>query len=82
VQEYGPPLQIKGRYKVVALIEDRADEQNEKVLAYAVATMEGARLFHGMSYEEALAWMNTQYDQDELELERAKQASKSKRVRR
>jgi hypothetical protein len=83
VQEYGPPLQIKGRYKVVALVDNRDDEQDDKIIAYAVSTLEGARLFHGMSYDEAQAWMHMRVDEDEQELEKAKRAAgKVKRSRR
>jgi hypothetical protein len=79
--DYSLPIQTKGRFRVVALTEDN-EGQDEKIIAYAVLDAEGARLFHSLSLDETLTWMNMQLDDEDLEAEKSKLANKPRRTRR
>ncbi len=79
--DYSLPIQIKGRFRVVALTEDTECEK-DKIIAYAVLDAEGARLFHSLSLDETMAWMNMQLEDEDLETAKSKLAHKPRRTRR
>jgi hypothetical protein len=56
VTEHGHPILVNGNYQVVALTSEEAFDA-DRVLAYGVWTLSGARIRRELSLDDAKAWM-------------------------
>lgn len=59
--EHAHPILTKGGYQLVALTHGHTYDP-ERIIAYVVMTMSGARLHHERTLEDARSWMEKQVE--------------------
>ena len=79
--EYGNPILIKGRFRVVPLVED-LENQQQTVVGYAVLNAEGAKLWCELSLDEAKNRTEKLHDEENPDQIKSKQAVAKKKPSR
>lgn len=79
--EYGNPILIKSRFRVVPLHGDTEIGQ-ERVVGYTVLNAEGAKLWYELSLDEAKNWMERLHDEENPDQLKSKQAVAKKKPSR
>src|SRR3546814_12857009 len=59
--EHARPILTMDGYQLVALTQDHTYDP-DRIIAYVVTTMSGARLHHARTLEEARSWMERQVE--------------------
>src|SRR3546814_11808509 len=59
--EHARPILTMDGYQLVALTQDHTYDP-DRIIAYVVTTMSGARLHHARTLEEARSWMDRQVE--------------------